>query len=103
MATISYVIGEMSMAPDSAVALLLKEIPTDTLRNTFPVATVSIVEGLQRVSDLYKVNTSLETDNFRMLLLSMAQDVRVLLLLIAGRLIMMRRLNTEAEIGRAHV
>ena len=97
MATISYVIGEMSMAPDSAVALLLKEIPTDTLRNTFPVATVSIVEGLQRVSDLYKVNTSLETDNFRMLLLSMAQDVRVLLLLIAGRLIMMRRLNTEAD------
>ena len=49
--------------------------------------------GLQRVKELYQKNVALETENFRKLLLTLAEDVRVILIIVAIRLQTMRNLD----------
>jgi len=60
-----------------------------------PVSTV--VMGLLRVKELYDKNTSVETENFRKLFLSFAEDIRVILIIIAEQLHNMRTLGTYPE------
>lgn len=55
---------------------------------------LTIVRGLHRVDELYRKNMSLETENFRKLLLALAEDVRVVLVIIAERAALMRYLNS---------
>ncbi|WP_282035705.1 RelA/SpoT family protein [Saccharicrinis aurantiacus] len=57
----------------------------------------AIVSGLLKVRELYDKDTSIETDNFRKLLLTFAQDVRVILIIIADRLQVMRTLHLLDE------
>ena len=49
-----------------------------------------ILHGLIKTGELYAKNASVETENFRKLLLSFAEDVRVILIMIADRLLLMR-------------
>ncbi len=56
-----------------------------------------IVSGLLKVRELYDKDTSIETENFRKLLLSFAQDVRVILIILADRLQVMRTLQLLDE------
>ncbi|MDR0370565.1 MAG: RelA/SpoT family protein [Prevotellaceae bacterium] len=56
----------------------------------FNTNVATIIQGLIKVEDLYKKNTSLETENFRKLLLTFAEDVRVILIIIAKQLCDMR-------------
>lgn len=53
----------------------------------------SIVHGLVKANDIYARNASVESDNFRKLLLTMAQDIRVIIILICDRLYLMRSLQ----------
>lgn len=62
----------------------------DTLFNT---SISPIISGLQRINQLYEKNLALETENFRKLMLTMAEDVRVILLMVAMRLHTMRNLE----------
>lgn len=62
------------------------------LEKKFNVLLSTIIIGLQRVKKLYKKNASLETENFRKLLLALAEDVRVILIIVAVRLHTMRNL-----------
>jgi GTP pyrophosphokinase len=57
----------------------------------------AIIQGLIKVEDLYKKNTSLETENFRKLLLTFAEDVRVILIIIAKQLCEMRTLDRRSK------
>ncbi len=52
-----------------------------------------IVGGLLKVKELYAKDTSIESENFRKLLLTLAQDVRVILIILADRLQTMRSLH----------
>ncbi len=49
-----------------------------------------IINGLIKTQELYAKNAAIETENFRKLLLSFAEDVRVVLIMIADRLYLMR-------------
>jgi len=64
-----------------------------------PVAT--IIRGLVRIQELYKKNPVIESENFRNLLLSFAEDMRVILIMIADRVNLMRQIrdneNEEAK------
>ena len=53
---------------------------------------VRILEGLDRIHQLYKKNPVVESENFRNLLLSFAEDMRVILIMIADRVNLMRTL-----------
>ena len=52
-----------------------------------------MVNGLLKVSTLYSRNTSVESDNFRKLLLTFAEDIRVIIIMIVDRLALMRAIN----------
>lgn len=52
-----------------------------------------IISGLRRVKELYSKNAAIETENFRKLLLTFAQDIRVVLIMVAERLWVMRNLK----------
>lgn len=95
MQVIDIVVTEMGLSKVSVLGVLLRGVDTNCLPNIYDTQVITVVEGLHRVDDLYKKNNNaLETENFRKLLLSLAQDVRVVLIIIADRLALMRRLNT---------
>ena len=56
-----------------------------------------ILDGLEKVKELYSKSAAIETENFRKLLLTFAQDIRVVLIMVAERLWVMRHLQDYAE------
>ena len=61
-----------------------------------------ILHGLNRIQQLYQKNPVVESENFRNLLLSFAEDMRVILIMIADRVNLMRQIrdtkNVEAKL-----
>ena len=61
-----------------------------------------ILHGLARIQQLYDKNPAVESENFRNLLLSFAEDMRVILIMIANRVNLMRQIrdteNQEAKL-----
>ena len=94
---IDLAVTEIGMGKTAVAAILLKDADIDEVTKVLGEQVAVIVQGLRRVEDLYHVNTSLETENFRKLLLSLAEDVRVVLIIIAERAALMRRLNHEPD------
>lgn len=56
-----------------------------------------IIHHLIKTETLYQKNTTIESDNFRKLLLSFAQDARVIIILIADSLCLMRMINDHPD------
>ena len=60
-----------------------------------------ILHGLNRIQKLYEKTPAVESENFRNLLLSLAEDMRVILIMIANRVNLMRQIrdteNLEAK------
>ena len=52
-----------------------------------------IVRGLANVGSIYSKAAAVESDNFRKLLLTFAQDIRVIIIMIVDRLTLMRAIN----------
>ena len=70
----------------------------DKYEKEFGKTVVSILKGLVHIQELYKKNPVIESENFRNLLLSFAEDMRVILIMIADRVNLMRQIrNTECE------
>lgn len=87
---------EIGLKRTSVLALLLYRpvykgvITIDKVRELFGDDIVLMIQRLLRTSDLYARNTAVNSENFHHLLLSFAEDVRVILIMIADRLCMMR-------------
>jgi GTP pyrophosphokinase len=69
----------------------------------YGMSVVRILEGLDRIRQLYQKNPVVESENFRNLLLSFAEDMRVILIMIADRVNLMRQIrdteNVEAKMA----
>lgn len=52
-----------------------------------------LVNGRMKVATIYGKQSSVESDNFRKLLLTFAEDIRVIIIMIVDRLAMMRAIN----------
>ena len=78
------------------IALLLyrpvykKVITIEEVEKTFNPDVSLMINRLLKTSDLYARNTAINSENFHHLLFSFAEDVRVILIMIADRLCMMR-------------
>ena len=59
---------------------------------------VRILHGLNRIQQLYQKNPVIESENFRNLLLSFAEDMRVILIMIANRVNLMRQIRDTENI-----
>jgi len=57
----------------------------------------TLVQGLLHVSQLYRKQAAVEDENFHKLLLALAQDIRVILIMIADRLALMRAINHHPD------
>ena len=71
-------------------ALHNKQTLLDDIEKEFGSDVAGILRGLIKTRELYAKNAAVETENFRNLLLSFAEDVRVILIMIADRLFLMR-------------
>lgn len=73
----------------------------EEIKSEFGEDVAGIIRGLNRIDELYEKNPSIESENFRSLLLSFAEDMRVILIMIANRVNIMRKIkdteNKEAQ------
>lgn len=92
------VVNELGLSRIAVIGALLYDavlngaVTSDEVESTFGKQVALITRGLVKVGELYNKNTSIENDNFRKLLLTFAEDIRVVLLIIANRLRTMRQL-----------
>jgi len=91
---------EIGLGSTSICSALLHDVVEDTeytiedIRNNFGDKIASIVEGLTKISGgIFGQQASTQTENFRRLLLTMAEDIRVVLIKMADRLHNMRTLE----------
>ena len=70
----------------------LEEVERD-----FGPEVASILHGLQSIAGLYEKSNAVESENFRQLLLSFAEDMRVIFIMIANRLNIMRQIRDCEE------
>lgn len=77
------------------LADLLKSesLDVEEIRSTWDDDVAKIVEGLQNVQDLYKRHAAVASENFRNLMLTFAEDIRVIIIMIIDRLVLMRSIN----------
>ncbi len=72
-------------------------ISRNEVHTCFGEDTTHLIECMSRVMQMYDQHDSLEDENFRKLLLSMAEDIRVVICLIANRYVLMQLLNHNPD------
>ncbi len=102
--TAQIAVDEIGIKRDGVMACLLyatdadENINIEQLSEKFGESTAHIVRGLIRIDNLYKRNPIIESENFRNLLISFSEDMRVILIMIADRVNVMRQIrDTKAE------
>ena len=76
----------------------------EEVQQDFGEDVAGIIKGLNRVLELYDKTPSVQNENFRSLLLSFAEDMRVVLIMIANRVHIMRKIkDTDQTEARQHV
>jgi len=94
-----------ALSPDRSMAVALLLAPLN--KNEFLLAAdieadwgediLKLVNGLNKVDSLYERAASVEDENFRNLLLTFAQDIRVIITVIVERLQLMRAINHHPD------
>ena len=96
-------VEEIGLKRDGVLAILLYSLTADSdvVDRMFGGSVARIIHGLGKIQELYKKNPVIESENFRNLLLSFAEDMRVILVMIADRVNLMRQIrdtdNVEAK------
>ena len=108
--TAKLVVEEIGLRRDAVIAVLLRPsveegfLTIDDAQADYGESVARILRGLQRIQQLYKKNPVVESENFRNLLLSFAEDMRVILIMIADRVNLMRQIrDTNAESTKREV
>lgn len=79
-------------------------IAPEQFREKFGEDAAGLIQGMCRIKELYSKHDSIADENFRKLLVSFAEDVRVIICLIADRYVLMQMLaNTSDTDYRLHV
>lgn len=110
MQTAVIVADEIGMRRASILGIMLHELvkqhlySTEDVQNDFGDDVAGIIRGLVKINELYSKSPTIESENFRNLLLSFAEDMRVILIMIADRVNLMRQIrDTENEEARQQV
>lgn len=77
--------------------ITLNAFPDNEIEASFGIQVASIVKGLQKASELNSKEQSYESENFRKLLLTLVEDIRVVIILICNQLYEMRQLSIYEE------
>ena len=93
-------VTELGLGNSAVVAILLyplvkDKLYQDNIEAQYNVEVATILRGMDRIKQLYSRTPSLDTENFRKLLLTLAEDVRVIMIMLADRLHTMRHLSLK--------
>ena len=101
---------EIGLKRDAIIAIVLYTgvvaglSDTAQIEKDFGRGVAQIIHGLVKVQELYKRTPVVESENFRNLLISFAEDMRVILIMIADRVNLMRQVrDTDNEEARLEV
>ena len=108
--TAEIAVEEIGLKRDAVVAIILYagivggSYSAQEIEHEFGKSVAQIIHGLVRIQELYKRNPVIESENFRNLLISFAEDMRVILIMIADRVNLMRQVrDTDNEEARQEV
>ena len=96
------VVTELGLGRTSVICSMLYDIvqknhiSVSEVKSMFGPKVTQIIEGLVKVTEIYEQNPTLHTENFRKLLLSFADDVRVVLIILADRLFQLRNAGNKS-------
>ncbi len=94
---------EIGLGTTSVVCALLHDVVEDTdltledIRGLFGDKEAKIIDGLTKISGVFDQSSSLQAENFRKMLLTLSDDIRVILIKLADRLHNMRTLESMAR------
>ena len=90
---------EIGLGTTSIICALLHDVVEDTdyslkdIEKLFGAKVSKIIDGLTKIQDVFDKNVSMQAENFRKMLLTLSDDVRVILIKLADRLHNMRTLD----------
>ena len=112
MQTAVIVSEEIGMRRASILGIMLHEsvkcgfCSLESVQQEYGEDVAGIIRGLVKINELYTKSPTIESENFRNLLLSFAEDMRVILIMIADRVNLMRQIkdcpNEEARLEVAN-
>ncbi|MFC6101749.1 RelA/SpoT family protein [Olivibacter domesticus] len=94
---------EIGLGTTSIVCALLHDVVEDTevsleeIEQKFGKKVAKIIDGLTKIAGIFDPNSSIQAENFRKMLLTLADDVRVILIKLADRLHNMRTMEFMAR------
>lgn len=101
--TAQIAVNEIGLKRDGVLATILftlvidGHLPLEDIRQKYGNGVAHIIHGLVKIHELYKKNPIIESENFRNLLISFSEDMRVILIMIADRVNIMRQIrDTDA-------
>ncbi|MBS1486510.1 MAG: bifunctional (p)ppGpp synthetase/guanosine-3',5'-bis(diphosphate) 3'-pyrophosphohydrolase [Bacteroidetes bacterium] len=93
-------VEEIGLGTTSIIAALLHDVVEDTdiqlsdIERMFDKKVVRIVDGLTKIRGVFEYGSSAQAENFRKMLFTLSEDVRVILIKLADRLHNMRTLES---------
>lgn len=93
-------VEEIGLGTTSIISALLHDVVEDTeleiedIERPFGKKVARIIDGLTKISDVFEYGSSQQAENFRKMLLTLSDDVRVILVKLADRLHNMRTLGS---------
>ncbi len=96
-------VEEIGLGPTSIICALLHDVVEDTnltlkdIRRDFGPKVARIIDGLTKIAENFEQTQSAQAENFRKMLLTLSEDVRVILIKLADRLHNMRTLGSMAR------
>ncbi len=103
IAVAKIVAGEMELGVKSVICALLHDVVEDTdytlqdIDDLFGRTVANIIDGLTKISHVLDKDSSLQAKNFRKMLLTLSEDIRVIFIKLADRLHNMRTLDSMPE------
>lgn len=102
--TAEIAVNEIGLRRDGVIAILMQTSVVDgyqtldDIEKKYGEGVAHIIRGLLRINELYKRNPVIESENFRNLLVSFSEDMRVILIMIANRVNMMRQIRDTEQL-----
>ncbi|MCC7299080.1 MAG: bifunctional (p)ppGpp synthetase/guanosine-3',5'-bis(diphosphate) 3'-pyrophosphohydrolase [Bacteroidia bacterium] len=112
LAVAQIAVGELGLGATSAACALMHDVVEDTeytvedIEQKFGTKIASIIDGLTKIStvfDTVEKDSSIQAENFKKMLLTLGEDLRVILIKLCDRLHNMRTLGTVSEKTRLKI
>ncbi|GIV36822.1 MAG: RelA/SpoT family protein [Cyclobacteriaceae bacterium] len=93
-------VEEIGLGTTSIIAALLHDVVEDSdielseIQRLFGAKVARIIDGLTKVAGIFELGSTQQAENFRKMLLTLSEDVRVILIKLADRLHNMRTLDS---------